>query len=139
MTLRQWFATQREIWRLRRAQQLALERHLNDPPEVKDPLEYLVDLSKLELNPDDILVFRFKQLLDKDQVEAIRNRIDAQIGERLANMRVKTLIMTGDAELAVLRREVAAVYAQDKCFELHENSGVRPQHGDFAGMDKKQW
>jgi len=70
-----------------------------------DPLEYIKDVSRLELAAGDILIFRTKMMLDKDQVKTISERINNIIGDRLKELDVKLLILTGDFDIAVLRKE----------------------------------
>jgi hypothetical protein len=72
-----------------------------------EPLEFLQDVSKLELRRGDVLVFRTKLLLDKDQIAAIKARIDYAIGDVISEIGVKVIVLTGDFDIAVLRKEAS--------------------------------
>jgi hypothetical protein len=70
-----------------------------------DPLEILEHVGRLELKPGDILVFRSKLMLDKDQVNALRERIEEYLGAHMREWGVKSIIVTCDMEVGVLRKD----------------------------------
>jgi hypothetical protein len=69
-----------------------------------DPLEMLEHVGRLELKPGDILVFRSKLMLDKDQVNALWERIEEHLGAYLREWGVKSIVVTCDMDVGVLRK-----------------------------------
>jgi len=78
----------------------------DDPLAHDDPLEYIVDVQRLDIRQDDILVIRTDYLLNKEQVTAVRERLEEAIGDRLKEWNVRILVLTGAFDMAVLRKEV---------------------------------
>jgi hypothetical protein len=70
-----------------------------------DPLEMLEHVGRLELKPGDILVFRSNLMLDKDQVNALRDRIEELLGAHMREWGVKHIIVTCDMDVGVLRKD----------------------------------
>jgi hypothetical protein len=68
---------------------------------VLDELRYSV--GKLELRPDDVIVAKTDMLLDAEQTVAIRDRLYNHL--RDAGIENKVLILTGNMDIAVLRKE----------------------------------
>jgi hypothetical protein len=64
-------------------------------------MDFTMQLAKLRLEPDEVLVLRTDLFLDPDQAQELRKRFDENIERMFPGQNIRSLVLTGNMRLTV--------------------------------------